>query len=164
MQFQVPQFIDTEDKIIGPFTIRQFSFVAAAGLLSFVLYFTVQVWLWAALSILFLAAAAGFAFIKIEGRSLTHILLSAFSFYWKPQTYVWQPEHPEIPKNEAIKQEGGISIEGIVSGAALRNAWKSLQTGTPKVSQKQFFEKAERYEIFQKLSGERNAAKRIDYR
>ncbi len=159
MQFQVPQFIETEDKIVGPFTIRQFIFIAGAGILSFILYFTVEIWLWATLTVVFLAIAMGLGFIKIEGRSLMHIILSAFNFYWKPQTYVWQPEHPELPG-----AKGGVSIEDIVSGAALRNAWKGLQTGTAKVSQKQFAETTDRYEIFQKLSGERRAARRIDYR
>ena len=28
MQFQVPQFLDVEDKIIGPFTIKQFLYLA----------------------------------------------------------------------------------------------------------------------------------------
>ena len=28
MQFQVPQFLDVEDKIVGPFTIKQFIYLA----------------------------------------------------------------------------------------------------------------------------------------
>ena len=28
MKFQVPQFIETEEKIIGPFTVKQFIFIA----------------------------------------------------------------------------------------------------------------------------------------
>ena len=46
MQFQVPQFIETEDKIVGPFTLRQFIYVAGAGLGSVILYFSVATWLW----------------------------------------------------------------------------------------------------------------------
>ena len=37
-QFVVPQFIDVEDKIIGPFTIRQFVYLAGGGGLSFIIY------------------------------------------------------------------------------------------------------------------------------
>ena len=33
MQFPVPQFIDVEDKIIGPFTLKQFGFVFGGGIL-----------------------------------------------------------------------------------------------------------------------------------
>ncbi|MEK9180476.1 MAG: PrgI family protein [Patescibacteria group bacterium] len=163
MQFQVPQFIETEDKIVGPFSIRQFIYIGAAGIVSFFLYFTVELWLWVLGTVFSLALAMGFAFIKIEGRDLTHVLAAALNFYWKPQTYVWQPEHPEVPKSEALEKEAGISLEDVLSGAALRNAWRGLQTGT-KVSPRQVLEKGEKYQIFQKLSGERRAARRIDYR
>ena len=33
LQFPVPQFVDVEDKIIGPFTLKQFGFVFGGGLL-----------------------------------------------------------------------------------------------------------------------------------
>ena len=33
MQFSVPQFIDVEDKIIGPFTLKQFGFIFGGGLI-----------------------------------------------------------------------------------------------------------------------------------
>ena len=38
MKFQVPQFIEVEDKIFGPFTIKQFIYLAGGGALSFVIY------------------------------------------------------------------------------------------------------------------------------
>jgi len=167
MQFQVPQFIETEDKIVGPFTIRQFIYVAAAGGVVFLLYFMVQTWLFAILAVLVLGLGGGLAFVKIGERPLIHVALAALNFYWSPQTYVWQPEQPKLPKTEeTLKplEAGGISLERIVSGAALRNIWQNLQTGT-KMSNQQFFGKArERYQIFQRPSGEMEAARRIDYR
>ncbi len=170
MQFQVPQFIETEDKIVGPFSIRQFIYIAIAGGFSFLLYFTVQPWLFAVLSIFFLGTAGAFAFIKVSGRPLTRIAMSALNFYWKPQTYVWQPEHPEIPKSEAAMEpevSSGISLENIVSGMALRGVWQSLQTGekSKMVSSAQFYGKVqEKYQMYRNLSGARDAARRIDYR
>jgi len=167
MQFQVPQFIETEDKIIGPLTLRQFLYVVGAGGLSFILFFTVEMWLWILLSIFLMAISLSLAFVKIGGRSLIHIGLSAFGFYWRPQAYVWQPEHPEVQKNKESMQavaKPGSSIEDIISGLALKNVWRNLQTGT-KTSAKQFTGKLEeRYEVFQRLSGERRAARRVDYR
>ena len=67
MQFQVPQFIETEDKIVGPFTLRQFMYVAGAGLGSAILYFTVATWLWFILTIILLGGAIGVAFVKVRG-------------------------------------------------------------------------------------------------
>ena len=164
MQYQVPQFIETEDKIVGPFSLRQFIYLAVGGAISFTLFFTVKTWLWFAMSAIVVAASLAFAFLKINGRPFANFILSAISFYWKPQTYVWQSEDPQLKKQDARKnavQEGGF-IESIVSGMVLKNTWAALQTGTRKKEIPR--EKQEKIEIFRKLSGEREAARRIDYR
>ena len=31
MEYQVPQFIEVEDKIVGPLTLKQFIYIAGAG-------------------------------------------------------------------------------------------------------------------------------------
>lgn len=165
MQFQVPQFIETEDKIIGPFTMRQFIYVSIGAVFSFILYFNVQPWLWAFLSVFILGAAIALALVKVGGRPLTHVALSAAKFYWQPQTYVWQSGVAAVKNPEEIKIGGGLSLESIISGIALRNTWAKLQTGT-KAPVESFVQKAkrERFQIFQKMSGERQAARRVDYR
>ena len=164
MQFQVPQFIETEDKIVGPFTLKQFLYVASAGGLSFMLYFMVQTWLWALLSVFIVSGGLALAFLKINGRAFPAVLLSMFSFYWKPQMYVWQSENPHVKKEEALRSSG---IQDIISGLLLKNTLQHLQTGT-RTTTKRAIEKArnieERYQIFQRLTGERQAARRIDYR
>ena len=38
MQFKVPQFLEIEDKIFGPFTFKQFVYLAGGAGLCFVLY------------------------------------------------------------------------------------------------------------------------------
>ncbi len=38
MQFKVPQFLDIEDKIFGPFTFREFVYLAGAAGLCYVFY------------------------------------------------------------------------------------------------------------------------------
>lgn len=165
MQFQVPQFIETEDKIVGPFTLRQFMYVAGAGLASAILYFTVVTWLWFILTIILLGGAIGIAFVKVEGRPLSNIILSAFGFYWKPQTYIWKSEGPSLPPLRPIREEGGFSLEKIIAGAALHKRWENLQTGqkAPEVKVVEHRMNS-RYQILRKLSGNREAAKRVDYR
>ncbi len=167
MQFQVPQFIESEDKIIGPLTIRQFIYVGIAGAFCFVLYFTVKTWLFVVLSAIFLGSALALGMIKISGRPLTHIVRAAFNFYWKPQLYLWQSKHSELERHKSPLDSlsaTGARPEDIIAGSALRNAWQKLQTGN-KMSNQQFFGKTdERYQIYQNLSGDREASKRIDYR
>ena len=62
-------------------------------------------------------------------------------------------------------EEGGISLEKIITGAALHKRWENLQTGqkTPEGGAVENRMNT-RYQIFQRVSGAREAAKRVDYR
>lgn len=168
MQFQVPQFIETEDKIVGPFTLRQFLYVGGAGGLSFLLYFTVTTGIWVIFSIFIVGAGLALAFVKINGRPLVGVLLSAAHFYWQPQIYVWQPEHPSLPKNEATLgtfTQTGFSLENIIRGLALKNTWRKLQVGSKTTEVKQRIAKSqERYQVIERKTGERQNVRRVDYR
>jgi PrgI family protein len=166
MQFQVPQFIETEDKIVGPFTLRQFIYVGAAGLASVVLYFSIATWLWFILTLILFGGAIGVSFVKVEGRPLGNVIFSAFGFYWKPQTYIWKSEEQSVVAGQKpTREEGGISIEKIIAGAALHKRWENLQTGQKAPENKVVENKmTARYQIFQKISGAKEAAKRVDYR
>jgi hypothetical protein len=194
MQFQVPQFIETEDKVVGPFSLRQFAYVGAACLISAIFYFAVATWLFLIIAIILIGGALAVSFVHVEGRPLINILISAASFYWKPQTYIWQPEQTaSATRKSRPAAKSGLSLEDIVSGMALKKkweaiekdspapaalesiatggalhkSWQNIQTGeTQKTSDRQFIERKmnERYQIFRKLSGDRGAARRVDYR
>lgn len=188
MQYQVPQFIDSEDKLVGPFSLRQFIYVGAAGVVCGICYFFLQTWLFIVVAIVALGGAFALAFLKINGRPLIKVAISAFNYYWKPQTYVWKPEHPVIaqrkqPPATAVRTLPSITqkldhpaptrelppVETIARGDSLHKSWENLQTGTPEkkpMSDRQFLEKkmAERYQIFQRQSGDRTVARRVDYR
>jgi hypothetical protein len=176
MQFQVPQFIETEDKIVGPLSLRQFIYVAAAGAVSAMLYFSVGGFVWVFGSLLVFAFAGAMAFVKIEGRPFLNIILAAANFYWKPQIYVWQPQHGtvNIPKAKTVPRDvpepKALPLpRSLAAGSALHRVLSSLQTGdrgSGKESDREFLEKQmeTRYLIFQKQTGDRRAAKRVDYR
>jgi len=90
MQFNVPQFIEIEDKILGPLTLKQFLlFLGAALVLIFLWYvFKLGVVIIVGLPlILFLAAGV---FIKIHGRSFFTYVLSWFKYWASPKVYVWR--------------------------------------------------------------------------
>lgn len=170
MQFQVPQFIETEDKVVGPLSLRQFAYVGGAAVAILLLYFLLATWLWFIFSLIIAAVGAGLAFVRINGRSLLRVASSAASFYWRPQIYLWQSENRVLPKTEeTLKSEvgGGFSLENIVRGMALRNAWRQVEVGSRASAQKAELtlkRMKERYEVFRGLSGERRVAKRVDYR
>ena len=164
MQFQVPQFIETEDKVVGPLTLRQFMYIAGAGAASAVLYFTVASWLWFLFTIILLGGAIGIAFVKIGGRPLSNVIMSALGFYWRPQTYIWKSEESSSV-TRGTEEEGGISLENIIAGAALHKHWENLQTGQKAPEVKTVENRMNtRYQILNRITGARAAAKRVDYR
>jgi hypothetical protein len=168
MQFQVPQFIETEDKIIGPLTLRQFFYLAAGAAMILGAYFILELWLWIVVSVLAAGLAVGFAFVVVNGKPLPKMILSAFSFYWNPQIYVWQPAEPTLPKTEESARKAGFSLEKVIAGMALKNAWRYLQTGSKpaeelKVAEEQIKTK-EVYQVYRGITGEKKIARRVDYR
>lgn len=167
MQFQVPQFIDTEDKLVGPLSVRQFIYLVVAAGISMILYFSVRAWLWIILSVPILGFGAGMAFIKINGRPFAKFLMASISYYWKPQTYVWRPEQPQLAKTpDSVKKSMGLSVEKLFAGLALKKVWGTVQVGSaaPEAKPKEDRGEQERYGIFHKITGERETAKRVDYR
>ena len=55
MQFSVPQFVEVEDKIIGPLTLKQFLVLLGGGFVVFVLYkFITNAFFFISLTLLFL--------------------------------------------------------------------------------------------------------------
>lgn len=170
MQFQVPQFIETEDKIVGPLSLRQFAYIATAGGLSFILFFAFETWLWFILTIFLAALSFSLAFLRINGQPLVKVLLAAGRFFWRPQTFVWQPERRREAKAEVEPQEQKpiFSLQEIMAGMALKSTWQKLQTGSrrsPAEEAKPTTQKLkERYQIFEKITGDRQAARRVDYR
>lgn len=167
MQFQIPQFIEVEDKIVGPLTLKQFLYLAGAGGISFILFFILQTWLWILATMLLAAVAMPAAFIKYNGQPLPKIAWQALSFFWRPRLYIWQRE-PEFREVE-IKGRKFEIAEGIPN---VKRLWQELLTTKEPIPKREkvlripFGEKSirERFQVFRKLTGEKEVARRIDYR
>ncbi len=171
MQFQVPQFIEIEDKIIGPLTLKQFFYLAGAALLSFFLFFLFEFFLWIILTAVFGIIAASFAFIRYNGRPFIITLLSAAEYLWQPKFYVWKREAtkeqlPSLPEIKKVRSQQAQQ-------KPLENLWNKLSTTTQPIKArertglnmfKKMREPAQIYEVQKKSTGERRIYKRVDYR
>jgi len=103
MQFQVPQFIEMEDKIVGPLTFKQFLFIVGGGGAAFIFY---QLPIWSAIKfflvILSVGVGAAFAFFKPNNKSLLATLEEATMFYTGQKLYLWKKVQKEVKKKEYI--------------------------------------------------------------
>lgn len=90
MRYQVPQFIEVEDKIFGPLTLKQFIYLAGGGGLCLT-FFTLLPWyLTILLSIPVVAFALALAFYRYNGRPLLVALEHAFGYFVGYKLYLWK--------------------------------------------------------------------------
>lgn len=101
MQFQVPQFIEVEDKIVGPLTFKQFIFIAGGAGMAYVLWRVLPLIVAAPLIIGVGSFAAALAFFQVNGRPFILALETGFYYLIHPKLYLWNNERP---KDVAIKK------------------------------------------------------------
>ncbi len=90
MQFKVPQFLDIEDKIFGPFTFRQFVYLAGGAGICYVL-FKVLGFLIGIIPILLIAGfALALAFYRPNGKPFIDMLEAGFKYMIQDKLYVWE--------------------------------------------------------------------------
>jgi hypothetical protein len=101
-QFTVPQFIDVEDKIIGPVTTRQFIIMLSAAIVIVILYKIFYFSLFLVLSIVTLAIFSVFAFVKVNGRPFHFFVINIIKTMKKAKYRVWVKLHDLEVTNEMI--------------------------------------------------------------
>jgi hypothetical protein len=89
-QFVVPQNIDSEPKLLGPITPRQFLIIFAAVLFCALLKALLSFALFVAASIPVAIIALVVAFVKINGQSFHYFVLNIIQTFKKPKVRVWQ--------------------------------------------------------------------------
>lgn len=172
MQFQIPQFIDVENKIVGPLTMKQFLYLAAAGGISFITFFLFQTFLWFLITAIFLTIAAALAFIKYNGQPLPKIIFYAFGFFWKPKLYIWKREEEErILEIPGMPTAPKKSVKEYFSKMpSVKKLWTDLMTTKEPISKREkampFLNRQakERFSAIRKITGEKQVARRVDYR
>jgi hypothetical protein len=90
MQFQVPQFIEVEDKIFGPLTIRQFIYIAGGLGGCALLYFTLPLYIAILLMAPVAGLAAALAFLKINNRPFVEMMEAAVMYTLHSKLYIWR--------------------------------------------------------------------------
>lgn len=109
MEYQVPQFIEVEDKLVGPLTLKQFLYLAGtAGLC--VIFFSYLPFIFA---FLFSIPVAGFglalAFYKINDKPFIEVLEAGFNYYTSKKLMLW--------KYTAPTKEEGVAAAAVTAAA-----------------------------------------------
>ena len=123
MEYQVPQFIEVEDKIIGPFTLKQFIYLAGGGGLCAILLLYLPLFLGILLSIPVAALAGALAFSKVNNKSFVEMLEAGFKYYTAGRLYLWKKEPKAAPKQVVTVAEAPPQKLGLSRGRLQELAW-----------------------------------------
>lgn len=132
-QFIVPQFIDKEDRIIGPITVRQFLIMLGAAGVLFVEYKILET----AYFIIALIPTAGlagtFGFLKVNGQPFHLFFLNFVQTQLRPKLRVWnkagQKEYRSVEKFVGLPTVEEKKGKARPSSTRLRDLALTVNTG-----------------------------------
>ena len=92
MRFQLPQFIETEIKIVGPFTLKQFLWVAAGAVLIFLDFSIFGGFVAIIIGLPIAGVALALAFLKIDDLPLINYVANALSYMFGTKEYRYRSD------------------------------------------------------------------------
>lgn len=112
LQFTVPQFIDVEDKIIGPLTTRQFLIMLTGFIFIGIGYKIYDFSLFVVSGLIIFAISGVFAFLKINGMPFHFFVLNFLQTLKKPSLRVWNKilNKSDLAKEEKIEIHKDFSV------------------------------------------------------
>ncbi len=110
-KFIVPQFIDKEDQILGPITVRQFLIMLVATFVIFICYKLFNFWYFVGIAIIIVALAGLFGFVKINGQPFHVFFINMLQTVTRPALRVWDKRPTDAELRSFIKVEAAPPIQ-----------------------------------------------------
>lgn len=98
MHAQVPQYLEVEDKIIGPLTLKQFLYLLLGGGIIFLLYTILKLSVFIIVAMPVALFVILLAFYKKDNQKFTQFVANFLKFISRPNIYIWKKSVP--PKTE----------------------------------------------------------------
>ncbi len=103
MQFEVPQFIEIEDKIFGPLTWRQFIYLGGGGAVATAIFFVSPHWiLFAIFGLPIIAFSAALAFYPVNNRPFSFLVEAVYNYFRKQRTYFWKQKNNVVHNKQTF--------------------------------------------------------------
>lgn len=107
-QFVVPQFIDVEDKVLGPITVRQFLILLVGGGIVFVAYKLADFTLFLVEGSIIALLTFILAFVKVNGRPLHYFLLNVIQTLMRDRLRIWLKLYTREELRRAEKEPAAV--------------------------------------------------------
>ncbi len=102
MQFEVPQFIEIEDKIIGPFTWRQFLYLGGGGGAAVVIFLVAPFFIFVLIGLPLGILAAALAFFPVNNRPFSYFLEAIYTYLTRQKLYLWRQKREIVHKQNFV--------------------------------------------------------------
>lgn len=130
MRFQVPQFIEVEDKIFGPLTSTQFIYLVGGIGFLVAMWLILPKWLAVLVGAPFAGLGLALAFLKINDRPFILTLEAGFEYLFKTKLYIWEKKKTkhinfeDISIEEAARAEDPLKYVPSATGSNIKDlAW-----------------------------------------
>lgn len=107
MQFEVPQFIEVEDKIFGPLTWRQFLYLGGGVGMAVVMFLTLPLIIFLIIGIPLGSLAGALAFYPVNNRPFSYFLEAILNYFSGQRFYLWRRRDDVVYKNSARTEVEG---------------------------------------------------------
>ncbi len=130
MQFQVPQNIDLEDKIVGPLTMKSFLLLLFGGMFVYAIFsLPIPRAITIIIAIPIIIVLILISFVKIQDQPFTKFFVSLVYFWLRPKKRIWSQKDP-LPevniKEKTIKEE--VHITKNISHQAIQKLAETVDT------------------------------------
>lgn len=120
MLANVPQFIDLEDRIVGPLTAKQLGWLGLGGVILVILWSVLSLPAFIVSAVLVTILFVGLAFYRPYNQPLLSFILSFIGFAFGSKMYIWKrvaekqrPVQKIAPPKATVIQKKTISEEKI---------------------------------------------------
>ena len=101
MRFEVPQFIEVEDKIFGPLSWRQFLYLGGGVGAAVATFLMLPFILFAILGIPIALLAGALAFYPVNNRPFSFFLEAIINYITQERLYLWRKKDAGVHKQQA---------------------------------------------------------------
>ncbi len=130
MRFQVPQFIEVEDKIFGPLTLKQFIYLAGGGGIVVVLWNVLPKFIAVIIALPVIGVSVALTFFKINNRPFIIMLESFFKYTVGQKLYIWKKEEREATPGERAKANPHVALPHLSNSKLKDLSWSLDVTKT----------------------------------
>jgi len=101
MRFEVPQFIEIEDKIFGPLTWRQFLYLGGGVGMAVVMFFILPFIFFLILGLPLAILSGALAFYPVNNRPFSFFLEAIFNYFSGQRLYLWKKSSDIVYKSNS---------------------------------------------------------------